>query len=266
MKKVSVIMGVYNSKNKKQLSDSIESILSQTFDYFEFIIYNDGSVDDTLEVLKRYESQDNRIIVLSNDKNNGLAYSLNKCIERATGEYIARMDSDDISVANRLEKQVTFLSLNKEISIVGSNAYLIDDNGVWGNRLKPEKPTKKYFYKGTPFIHPTVMIKSDVYKKLHGYSVEKTTLRLEDFDFFMRAYSMGYLGANIQESLLYYREDLNAYKKRLYKYRVDELKIRLRGYKSLGMLPLGYVFAIKPLIVGLIPNKLLIIYRKWVNR
>jgi glycosyltransferase involved in cell wall biosynthesis len=109
---ISVIMAVYNGE--KYLAEAIESILNQTFKEFEFIIIDDGSKDNSLNIIKRYAKKDSRIIIIKNEKNMKLAWSLNKGLKIARGKYIARMDSDDISLTDRLEKQYYFLE-KKEI-------------------------------------------------------------------------------------------------------------------------------------------------------
>ena len=111
MAKVSIIMGAYNCE--ETLEDSINSILNQTFTDWEFVICDDASTDNTLQVLEEYKRKyPDKFVILHNEKNLMLAGSLNRCLEYAEGEYIARMDADDIAVNTRLEKQVRFLDDN----------------------------------------------------------------------------------------------------------------------------------------------------------
>lgn len=257
--KVSIIMGTYNSQ--ETVISSIESIINQTYKDWEFIIIDDGSIDNTYRLLKEKYNSDSRIIIKRNKQNLGLAQTLNNCLEVARGTYIARMDSDDISHPERIQKQVSFLEKNKEFSFTGCNAELFDGRGVWGVRKMYEYPDKEAFLFGSPFIHPTIMIKKEVYNNLNGYRVCKETLRAEDYDLFMRIYETGLVGYNIQENLYKFREDSNAYKRRKYKYRIDEFKIRYEGFKRLKLMPKGYIYMLKPLIVGLIPQKILAIFR-----
>ena len=249
--------------NKREIMKfAIKSILNQTYKNFEFIICDDGSSDKTYDLLKEFSKKDKRIILLKNDKNRGLAYSLNNCLRIARGEYIARMDADDISMKNRLEKQLRFLEKNFEYALVGSNLLYINDKGIWGERILPEYPNKKSFLFTSPFAHPTILIRKDVLNLLNGYKVEKITRRLEDYDLFMRLYANDYKGYNMQEFLYQFREDDDAFKRRAYKYRWDEVQIRYRGFKALGLMPSGFLYVIKPLFVGLIPQKLLAKLRK----
>jgi glycosyltransferase involved in cell wall biosynthesis len=109
MPEISVIMGVYNELNKDILMEAVNSILHQTFEDFEFIIYDDGSCPEAATLLREVEGLDERIKLIGQDENHGLAFSLNACIDEAKGKYIARMDADDISYPERLMKQKKFL-------------------------------------------------------------------------------------------------------------------------------------------------------------
>ena len=129
---LSVISGAYNIAANGELSrKSIESILNQSYTDFEFIICNDGSHDSTDVLLREYGDRDPRIKIITNDKNMGLAHSLNRCIEIASGKYIARHDLDDVSATERLEKQVSYLEENEKTDLLGTAAALFDENGVF---------------------------------------------------------------------------------------------------------------------------------------
>ena len=262
MPKLSVIMGVYNVENRMMLEKAVNSILNQTFSDFDFIICNDGSNDETLKYIVELAKKDNRIKILSNEKNFGLAYSLNRCIEYSNSEYIARMDADDISKEDRLEKEIKFLDENDSYAVVACNANLIDENDkVWGKRNNPEIIKRKDFLFNSPVIHPTVIMRKGALKDVNYYRVSKETRRTEDYDLWMRLYAKGYKIYTIQEYLYYFREDEQCLKHRKYKYRIDEAKVRYNGYKKLKLLPVGYIYVLKPLIVGLLPHKLIKILR-----
>jgi len=162
--KISVLMSVYNGE--KYLKEAIESILNQTFKNFEFIIINDGSTDRTKRIIHSF--QDDRIKYIENEKNIGLTKSLNIGIKEAKGEYLARMDADDVSLNVRLKTQYNFLENNKDIGILGSAMLIIDSNGqVVG---KSKKPDKHYLIKwrcffGYPMAHPTIMGRMDIFKE-----------------------------------------------------------------------------------------------------
>lgn len=263
MIKISVIMGVYNCKSKERLKKSIESIINQSFSDWEFVICNDGSTDDTLSFLKKIAKVDDRIKIISYEKNKGLAYALNECIAASRGEFIGRQDDDDISLQNRLEQEYEFLVNHPEYDLVGTIADIFDDNGVWGTYLVPECVDKHDFLYNSPFLHPSILVRKNSLLKVSGYRVAKETRRCEDYDLFMRMYARGMKGYNIQEKLYHYRIQRNEEKRhRPMKYRVDELKVRYKGFKLLkiGFKKIPYIF--KPIIAGLIPNKLLNRYNK----
>ena len=115
--KVSILMPAYNSE--QYVAEAIESILNQTFTDFEFIIINDGSTDNTARIVRKYAKQDERIRFIDSHRNRGFIARLNQCLDLARGEYIAKMDSDDISLPERLEKQVRFLDEHIECGLVG---------------------------------------------------------------------------------------------------------------------------------------------------
>ena len=165
--KISVIMSVY--KGEKYLSEAIESILNQTITDFEFIIVNDGSTDNSLDIIQSYD--DERIKILNNEKNIGLTKSLNKALKQANGEYIARQDADDISLPNRFEEQIKYLEKHLEVALLGTIAYLIDKKGkIVGKRVVLAKPSLKDLFKDNQFIHGSVMFKKEVIEKLGGYN------------------------------------------------------------------------------------------------
>jgi len=117
MPKVSVMMPAYNVEN--YIKEAIESILNQTFQDYELIIIDDGSTDSTYQVMEYYAQKSNKIRIFKNEKNEGLVYTRNRLLELANGEYLAALDSDDISLLDRLEKQVNFLDKNPEIDLLG---------------------------------------------------------------------------------------------------------------------------------------------------
>lgn len=156
--KATVLMSVYNTP-KEQLKESIESILKQTYQEFEFLIINDGADKECTELIESYK--DERIEVIQNEENIGLAKSLNKGLEIANGKYIIRMDADDISHPTRIEKQIKYADEHPEYSIIATRANIIDENGLQGSTNKYGEILKKDLIKNTPFIHPSMLIKKD---------------------------------------------------------------------------------------------------------
>jgi glycosyltransferase involved in cell wall biosynthesis len=159
MPKVSVVMSVYNGE--KYLREAVESILTQTFDDFEFLIVDDCSTDASPGILNDYQQRDKRIKVIKNGRNIGLTRSLNKAIKQSSGDYIARLDADDISLPQRLEKQYLFLTRNPLYSIVGTRTCLIDSDGRFIKKQRRPiffRSINKIMLKRNCLAHGTVMI------------------------------------------------------------------------------------------------------------
>ncbi|AQY41845.1 MULTISPECIES: glycosyltransferase family 2 protein [Bacillus] len=255
MPKISVIMGVYNGANK--IKTAIKSILEQTFTDFELIICDDGSTDNSIEIIEKWVAKDNRIKFIRNPKNSGLAPTLNNCLKIAKGEYIARMDDDDISHLNRFEKQVDFLDSHLEYAIVGTSRNMYDDNGVWGKSIEEGERTPLDIYLGKTFAHPSVMMRKQAVVDVGGYTTGPETERTEDFDLWCKLYEKGYKGFNLGDILFDYYESRGSYGKRKYKYRFCEYRLKKKWRRKLDI-PVKYsIYAYRPLLVGLIPTKML---------
>lgn len=186
-------MSVFN--NEKYIQESIESILSQTFKDFEFVIVSDGSTDKTGEILDGFN--DFRIKIIKNKKNIGLTKSLNKALKIAKGEYVARQDADDVSSPERFRKQVEFLNNNSEIKVLGTFAYGINNTGkILRKEMAPVSwvTVKKNLIKNNSFIHPSVMIKKDILDKVGLYNEEFETT--QDYELWFRILKVA-KGANL---------------------------------------------------------------------
>ncbi|MCF2487387.1 glycosyltransferase family A protein [Dyadobacter sp. CY347] len=204
---ISVIMPVYNGASF--LNDAIESILNQTFRNFEFIIINDGSTDHTEQIIQSY--QDERIVYVKNPSNLRLIKTLNLGVKMARGNYIARMDADDISLPERLAMQKAAFDSNSEIDIVNINAFYLQENGIFFREQKstitlgPE--AIKHLSILQNFIsHPGVMLKSQLLKH-YQYCDEESKEHIEDFDLWNRMLQDGCVCYTIDECLLYYRDN-----------------------------------------------------------
>lgn len=165
MPKVSVLMPAYNAE--KYISEAIDSILNQTFEDFEFIIINDGSTDRTKEIILEYG--DPRIVLLENEKNSGIVVTLNKGLDVAKGEYIARMDADDIAVPERLQIQVIYMDKHPEIGVLGTGLKKFGDEINEEKRFFSQKPDilKAELLFATCIAHPTVVMRKDVLDAFH---------------------------------------------------------------------------------------------------
>lgn len=256
MPEVSILMGVYNG-SRKYTAQAVNSILDQTFTDFELIICDDGSSDCFYRWLAAFCEKDPRIFLLRNEQNRGLAATLNRCLRHASGTYIARMDADDISKKERLERQVSFLRRHKEFVIAGCNAQMISGRSIWGIRRMEEMPRRESFLSTSAFIHPTIMIRREVLADLNGYCESHKVQRVEDYELFMRLYAAGYRGYNLQEELFQYRESRHDYGRRKYQYRIKECLVRWQGFGRLGIRKGNLRYVIKPLAAGLVPRKIM---------
>ena len=199
--KVTVLMPVYNAE--KYVGEAIESILNQTFRDFEFLIINDGSTDSSLDVVQYYK--DPRIKLVNNEKNLGLSNTLNKGIDLAQGEYLARMDADDISLRERLKKQVGFMDSHPDIGICGSWIQIFDELGNRNIGYYPPSHDEllcSLFYNSC-FAHPTVMIRRQIIEESY-MRFDGTYCPAEDYYFWLNLLKITN-GANLQEILLRYR-------------------------------------------------------------
>jgi len=204
--KVTVLMSVYNGE--KYLREAVESILNQTFTDFEFLIVNDGSTDRTAEILQSYD--DPRIRIIDNEKNIGLTKSLNKGLRMARGEYVARMDADDISMPERLERQVKFLDKNKDVGLLGSSWYEINADGKKtsiGEAAASGKQAVHFMCHGSVMVRKICLEEVGLYREIFKYA--------QDYDLWLRiADKFGV--ANLNEPLYKLRihnETISSHKK-----------------------------------------------------
>lgn len=255
--KISVLMGVHNPR-RERLERAVSSVIGQTMEEWELILCDDGSDSSYTEMIRETAETDERIHCIKNEQNRGLAYTLNRCMKQAKGQYFARMDDDDESRPERFRKQYEFLEAYPEYGWVGSGAELFADGKVWGVRSVPEKPEAKDFLCSSPYIHPSVMFRRKTLEKNQGYISAEVTRRCEDYELFMRLHARGCRGYNIQETLLRYRDDADTWRRRLPRYRVNEMKIRYRGFCQLGILKAATVpYVIRPLAGAVVPLALM---------
>lgn len=206
MDKISVLMSTYN-ESLDWIDKSIKSILDQTYTNFEFIIVCDNPQNDDLQTyLKEYEKKDKRIKLLINDTNIGLASSLNKAFEYSKGEFIARMDADDISYPNRFMNQIRFIKDNKDIDLLCGNVDIINETGKVTKRSKHieynDEQLRELLEIGNVLMHPTFFMKRNSFEKIGGY---RSFPAAEDYDFILRALSQNLKLYQFNETVLKYR-------------------------------------------------------------
>lgn len=197
---VSVIMAAYNAAS--QIGPAIISILNQTFTDFELIVVDDGSVDNTADVVKSFA--DPRIILLRNPRNYKLPKSLNIAIDAARGRYTARQDADDLSLPSRLERQVVFLEKHPEVDVIGSSYYTFNDRGdIIGFMRLPESHEEIVSDPlNIRLMHPTIMGRTEWFRR---FRYRERYARAQDRDLFWRSFASSRF-ANLPEFLYAYRD------------------------------------------------------------
>lgn len=198
--KASVLMPVFNSG--LFIEDSIESILSQTLEDFEFIIVDDGSTDGTSELLGKYANQDQRIRIITEKENKGIVFVLNRGLQACSGEYVVRMDADDIAIEDRIEKQVGVMDKNKDISVLGAAMSYMDVSGKELGFIRYCEQDKSILAK-TPLLHPTVIIRREDLIKHNLCYMEKYRYA-EDYFLWLQLGRFGKISA-INDVVLKYR-------------------------------------------------------------
>jgi glycosyltransferase involved in cell wall biosynthesis len=213
-----VILSVYDGVSLPELDEAVGSIREQTFGDFEFLILQDGvRRADLLERLNRFAADDSRIRLFASAERLGLAAAMNRLLQSATGRYIARMDADDVSLPERLERQVRFLDEHRDVMVLGTMAVETDSDG----RPQFEKilPTTDAEIRALqcyrdPFVHPSVMFRRELFERVGAYSEHARTLLLEDTDLWSRTLLEGLKTANLPEVLLRFRVNAGLYERR----------------------------------------------------
>nr|WP_315203238.1 glycosyltransferase family A protein [uncultured Albidiferax sp.] len=198
---ISVIMAVHNGG--EYIAPAVESVLNQTHKNLELIVFDDASTDGTGDLLEELSVLDNRLIVVRNKKNSGLAVSLNSALDIAKGDFIARMDGDDIASLDRMEKQYKFLVNNSEFVIVGSDVQCFDASIQKWKYPKTDGWCYGRMFFSPPFAHPAVMVRRSVFFQ-NNIKYDPRFKKSQDYDLWERIHALGKM-ANLPEFLLNYR-------------------------------------------------------------
>lgn len=259
--KISVLMGIYNCE--KTLAVALDSLLAQTYDAWKCIMCDDGSVDNTYQIADEYvKKYPQHFVLIKNKINQGLNITLNNCLAIADTEFVARMDGDDISLPTRFEKEINFLINHPEFDIVSTPMMLFDENGLFRTGTAIEVPTPEQIVCNSAICHAPCMIRTRALKAVGGYSIKKSTLRVEDVDLWIRLYSNGSRCYNLSEPLYKMLDDRNAVSRRKFKYRINSTITRWRGCKALNLSVLCYIKCLRPVLIGLLPKSLYLYLHK----
>lgn len=249
MIKVAIIMSVYRSDNKAELELAVNSMLSQTYKNIDIFLYRDGEVPSDVQCYLDSLSLKDNINVIEGSINSGLANALNKLIDLIVNlgyyEYIARMDADDISRPQRIERQVEFLNANDDIHVCGTSCREFGASFALSEKHLPQTHNELRDFSITrcPFIHPSVMFRSSIFHS--GIRYPTNTSFTEDMALWFELLSQGYKFSNINEVLLDYRlnESTVGRRKGLDK-AVSEVRLRFYYMLKLHSLSIKSVFLI----------------------
>ena len=260
---ITIYMPVFNAA--QFLDQSISSILNQTFSNFEFIIVDDASTDNSWKIIKSYAKKDKRIIAIKNKINLGVSLTSNIAISQSSGKFLARMDADDISFPDRLQKQIDFFKKNKSTVAIGGQCVVIDEfDNVIGNKNFPTKfnKIKDMIFWAVPLQQPSMMINlTKLPKNFTWYQPNQSSA--EEINLMFRFMQYGQI-SNLSDNLLFYRHLNNSLShknpkatfKLTLKSRLNALKLGFRPSFTAIVLNLMQL-----IVVGLIPNSF--IYEIW---
>lgn len=233
MARITVIMGIYNCA--PTLQEALNSLYAQTYKNFKIVMCDDGSKDDTLKIAEENARMHENVIVIKNERNMGLNYTLNHCLEYADTEYIARMDGDDISLPTRFEKEINFLDEHPEYAVVSTPMIYFDENGEFRRGKGRGEIKAADFIHGTPICHAPSMSRTETINAVGGYSVSDKLLRVEDYHLWFKVFAAGHKLFMMNECLYKMRDDRNAIARRNWLTRRNEAYVQHIGYNMIGI-------------------------------
>lgn len=253
MARISVLMGIYNCA--PYLQEALDSLYAQTCQDFKIILCDDGSKDDTYAIARKNAEEHGNIVLIRNERNMGLNYTLNHCLEYADTEYCARMDGDDISLPTRFETEIKFLDEHPEYAIVSCPMIYFDEKGEFGRGKAGGEPSKDVFNYKVPFCHAPCMVRTEAYKAVGGYSVDKRLLRHEDYNLWMKMFAAGYRGYNLSEHLYAMRDDRTATRRRKLRGRLNGVYAHWLAYRELDLSFFSWLkFSVMNITKGIMPK------------
>lgn len=251
--RITVIMGIYNCA--PTLAEALDSLLDQTYQGFKVVMCDDGSSDKTLEVAGQYvDRYPGKFILIRNERNMGLNFTLNRCLEYADTEYVARMDGDDLSLPERFAEEIGFLDSNVGFHIVSTPMIYFDDNGEFRRGSGGYEVVKKDFLKGAPFCHAPCMVRTEAYRNVGGYTVSRELLGVEDYHLWFKMYAAGYRGVMLDRPLYMMRDDRNAASRRTFGRYLRVARVMWRGFPMIGLPAWNRLYALRPIITACLPE------------
>lgn len=243
-------MGAHNAA--ESIERAVRSIQEQTLADWELVVCDDGSTDATPDLLRDLARRDARIRLFRNERNRGLAASLNLCLREARAELCARQDADDVSLPHRLESQVRAFDEDPDLVLAGTAVRYVDEDGRrWGASSPRESVVARDLIRGACFAHVSVMYRRSPVLAAGGY--DEGVGRAEDYDLWFRLVPAGRC-RNLREPGVLVSWNRTTHARRDYIYRLHEARVRLRGYRRIGAPWYAYAYVLKPLLVGLAPT------------
>ena len=258
--RITVLMGIYNCAHT--IEEALDSLLAQTYKRFKVVMCDDGSSDNTCEVVQKYCDQYENFFLIKNDCNKGLNFTLNHCLEYADTEYVARMDGDDISLPKRFEKEIEFLDSHPEYTIVSTPMIYFDEQGDFRIGVQKGEVQKTDFIHGSPICHAPSMTRTAALKNVGGYAVDERLLRVEDYNLWIRMYAAGYKAYNLSEPLYKMRDDRNAISRRNWMARRNEIYAMSTGFRLLGLPWFYQIYALRPFVAHIVPSWIYMLYHR----
>ena len=260
--KISVIMAVYKNENPEYLHRALLSVWDdQTCRPQQIVLVADGPLTEELDsVIDEWKLKlGDQLTICRNEVNLGLTKSLNRGLKYATGKYIARMDSDDISHRQRFEVQRRFLNEHPDVAVVGGSIQEFNDScECLSVRHYPTNPEyiRKYICKASPLAHPNVMMRKEIFDS--GISYDERYRTSQDIALWYDILERGYRISNVDEVTLYFRLSDDVFKRRSRQKAVNEFKIYIRGiYRLHGLFTLFYVYPVSRLIFRILPKSII---------
>lgn len=250
--RITVLVGIYNCEST--LTEAIESLQNQTYRNFKIVLCDDGSTDNTYIIAQSLSTKYDNIILIKNNRNMGLNFTLNHCLEYADTEYVARMDGDDISLLHRFEMEIKFLDTHQDFAIVSGPMIYFDENGDYREGKGKGEITKYDFIHGSPICHAPCMMRTAALKNVGGYSEGERLMRVEDYHLWFKMYAAGYKAYMLPEPIYKMRDDRNAYNRRTLKNYINVSYVQLIGFKMLKFPWYYRIFCLRPILTALTPQ------------
>lgn len=245
-------MGIYNCA--PTLQEALDSLYVQTCQDFKVILCDDGSKDDTIKIAERNARLHENVMVIKNQQNMGLNYTLNHCLEYADTEYIARMDGDDLSTPERFEKELAFLDAHPEYAVVSAPMIYFDEKGEFRRGKGKGEVKATDFKNGTPVCHAPSMSRTAVIKSVGGYSMDEKLLRVEDYHLWFKVFAAGHKLYMLDECLYKMRDDRNARSRRKWIGRRNTFLLMNKGFRMIGLPFWFHIYSLRPIITFFIPK------------